>query len=347
MTQQAQTQPNRRNLWRTIGLRSIVLFAAGATLYILWPKLVDFMSATADLSGIDWYWFVLMGMLMTGSFAAAWELTHIAVPSITRFVAATSQLASNALAKVIPGGAVAAGATYFQMLSASGVSKGKAAAALAGVAFLSNLVLFSLPVIALLLAALTAPIPSGLLPVGIAGAALFATMFVAVFIVVKHDKPLLLIGGIVESVVAWLAARFHKDWNPTAQEFLDRRNEVVESLGKRWLPALSAAVLNWTLDYMVLMAALIAVGPRPRASLVLVAFAGAAVLGMIPITPGGLGFVEVGLTAMLVAAGIPGPDATLAVLVYRLFQFWLPIPLGAIAYVLFRRKYGKPAEAVA
>jgi hypothetical protein len=65
---------------------------------------------------------------------------------------------------------------------------------------------------------------------------------------------------------------------------------------------------------------------------------------MIPLTPGGLGFVEVGLTAMLVAAGIPGPDATLATLAYRLFQFWLPIPAGAIAYIFFRRKFGKPAE---
>ena len=86
--------------------------------------------------------------------------------------------------------------------------------------------------------------------------------------------------------------------------------------------------------------ALIAVGAEPRASLVLLAFAGSAVLGMIPITPGGLGFVEVGLVAMLTLAGIPGPDATLATLAYRLFQFWLPIPAGAAAYIVFRRRDG-------
>jgi hypothetical protein len=84
------------------------------------------------------------------------------------------------------------------------------------------------------------------------------------------------------------------------------------------------------------------VGAEPRASLVLIAFAGSAVLGMIPITPGGLGFVEVGLTAMLVASGIPAPDAALATLAYRVFQFWLPIPAGAIAYIVFKRKFGKP-----
>ncbi len=344
MEEQVQPRTDRRDLWKKIAIRLAFLVAFGVVLYILWPRLVEFMSASQELSGIDWYWFALMGVLMSGAFASAWELTHIAVPGISRFVAATSQLVSNAMAKVVPGGPVAAGASYFQMLSVSGVPTGQAAAALAAVSFISNLVLFSLPVIALLVAAVSAPIPSGLLPVGIAGASMFVLMFSAVFTVVKYDKPLLLVGGLVERVVCWLAGKLNKEWHPTAQHFLERRNEVVDALGARWFKALLAAVANWTLDYMVLMVALLAVGAEPRASLVLVAFAGSAVLGMIPLTPGGLGFVEVGLTAMLIAAGIPGPDATLATLAYRLFQFWLPIPAGAVAYVLFKRKFGTPAE---
>lgn len=347
MTNESNDRHDGRDQWKTIAIRSAFLGVASLVLYILWPRLVDFLSATQDLSGIDWYWFVLMGVLMAGAFAAAWELTHIAVPGIPRFVAATSQLVSNAMAKVVPGGPVAAGAVYFQMLSVSGIPTGQAAAALTAVSFISNLVLFSLPVIAMVLAAASAPIPSGLLPVGIVGALMFALMFSAVFVVVRYDRPLLLIGGLIEKVVGWFGRKLHKEWHPSAQEFLDRRNEVVEALGARWLNALVAAVLNWTLDYMVLLVALVAVGAQPRPSLVLLAFAGSAVLGMIPLTPGGLGFVEIGLTAMLVASGIPGPDATLAVLVYRLFQFWLPIPAGAAAYLVFKRKYGRPAELTA
>ncbi|MDK1019634.1 MAG: YbhN family protein [Actinomycetota bacterium] len=344
MIEQVQPQPGGRDAWKTIAIRSFFLLVALGVLYILWPQLVTFLSATRELSGIDWYWFLLMAALMTGAFTAAWELTHIAVRGITRFVATTSQLTANALAKVIPGGPVAAGVTYFQMLSVSGVPHGQAAASLAAVAFISNLVLFSLPAIAILLAAFSAPIPRGLLPIGVVGTALFALLFTAVFTVVKYDKPLVFVGRIVETVVGWLAVKLRRDWAPTAQEFLDRRNEVVDALGRRWQQALAAAVLNWTLDYMVLLVALVAVGAQPRPSLVLLAFAGAAVLGMIPLTPGGLGFVEIGLTAMLVASGIPGPDATLAVLVYRLFQFWIPIPAGAVAYAAFKRKYGKPAD---
>jgi uncharacterized protein (TIRG00374 family) len=341
MTNDVPMQSARRELWKKITLRSLFLLVALVVLYFFLPTIVDFLSEAPALASVDWWWYLIMAALMTGAFMAAWELTHVAVPDISRFVAACSQLVSNAMAKVIPGGAVAAGATYFQMLSVSGVPTGQAAAALAAVSFISNLVLFSLPGIALVIAALSAPIPDGLAPVAIAGTVLFVLMFSAVFIVVRWDKPLLLVGGVVERVVGWAARRFHRDWKPTAQGFLDRRNEVVAALGKRWWKALIAAVANWMLDYMVLVVALVAVGAEPRASLVLLAFAGAAVLGMIPITPGGLGFVEVGLVALLTAAGIPAPDATLATLAYRLFQFWIPIPAGAVAYVMFKRRYGR------
>ena len=89
-----------------------------------------------------------------------------------------------------------------------------------------------------------------------------------------------------------------------------------------------------------LLAALGATGARPRASLVLLAYVVAALLGMIPITPGGLGFVEIGLTATLQLAGISAATAVLATLAYRLVSYWLPIPAGIGAYAIFRRRYG-------
>ena len=57
------------------------------------------------------------------------------------------------------------------------------------------------------------------------------------------------------------------------------------------------------------------------------------VLAMIPITPGGLGFVEAGLAGLLVVAGVDGGRAALAVLAYRLVSYWLPLPIGGAAYV--------------
>ena len=60
-----------------------------------------------------------------------------------------------------------------------------------------------------------------------------------------------------------------------------------------------------------------------------------------PLTPGGLGFVEAGLVGMLALAGVSGGDAVTATLLYRIVAFWLPLPAGALAYALFRRRYGR------
>jgi uncharacterized protein (TIRG00374 family) len=108
---------------------------------------------------------------------------------------------------------------------------------------------------------------------------------------------------------------------------------------------LLATVGNRALDYFALLACLAAVGTDPDPGLVLLAYSAAAVLAMIPITPGGLGFVEAGLTATLVLSGVSPADAVLATLAYRLVSFWLPLPAGLAAYLAFRYKERRHAAA--
>ena len=67
---------------------------------------------------------------------------------------------------------------------------------------------------------------------------------------------------------------------------IDERDLIKSMLGRRWWEALPYAAGNWLLDYSALLAALAATGARPRASLVLIAYVVAALLGMVPITPG-------------------------------------------------------------
>ena len=108
-------------------------------------------------------------------------------------------------------------------------------------------------------------------------------------------------------------------------------------LGARWKHALAATAGRWLLDFMTLLAALAAIGSYPRPSVVLLAFCAAKALGNIPVTPGGLGFVEAGMTAMLVLAGVDPGDAVLATFAYRLFSYWLPLPFGLLGMALAPR----------
>jgi uncharacterized protein (TIRG00374 family) len=124
---------------------------------------------------------------------------------------------------------------------------------------------------------------------------------------------------------------------------LRERDRILATLGPRWKRALLAAGGRWAFDYASLLAALAAVGSRPRPALVLLAFCAAQLLTQIPVTPGGVGFVEAGLTATLALAGVSPGDATLATLAYRLFTYWLPLPLGAVGVALQRRWVGRGA----
>ena len=99
------------------------------------------------------------------------------------------------------------------------------------------------------------------------------------------------------------------------------------------------------LDFLTLYVALSGTGYHPSPAMVLLAYVAATVLTMVPITPGGLGFVEAGLVGTLVLAGVPTGAAALATLAYRLVSFWLPVPVGLPAWFAFRHRHGRLAPA--
>lgn len=115
-----------------------------------------------------------------------------------------------------------------------------------------------------------------------------------------------------------------------------RVSQRLEELGRRreaMVRALWWATLNWLLDAASLAVFVGAFGKWVNPDGLLVAYGLANVLAAIPITPGGLGVVEATLTTLLVGFGTSRGVATLGVLVYRLVQFWAPIPVGGVAYL--------------
>jgi hypothetical protein len=95
------------------------------------------------------------------------------------------------------------------------------------------------------------------------------------------------------------------------------------------------ALLNWLLDAAALWVFIRAFGTSARVDFLIVAFCVANISASIPITPGGLGVLDATLVATLALFGY-GNVAGIAVPLYRLAQYWLPIPLGALSYVSLR-----------
>ena len=331
----------------TTSVRSIVsrlrplllLFVGIGLLYIVQEQVFDVLSSADRLSEIRFVWFVAMAALEFVSFVCMWILIRELLPGTSLFLIATSQLVSNSLSRTVPGGAAVGGATMYRMLSVVGISPRQAATAMATTSILSNIWLFSIPAIAAVLAVLGAPVPESLVPAAFAGALLFTLLLTVGLVVLAFPGPLKLVGDFVDGLARSLGTMMKRDWSFDSEILLDERKRLVEVLGSRGWQTLSAAAANWAFDYLALVAALFAAGAEPNLSMTLLAFVLTAVLGMIPLTPGGVGFVEVGLYSILVLSGIPAAEAGLATVAYRTVSLLLPILAGAVAWPFYKARY--------
>lgn len=331
---------------RIIG-RIALLAITGVSLYLLAPSIIEVFSSWQSLSRVEPAWFAAMVVLQAGSFFCMWALQRLAVRTRSWFAVGTSQLAGNAFGRIVPGGGAAAGALQYQMLVGAGVPGAAAASGLTAASLLTFAGLTALPLLALpallgsgphaddrLVHAAWATIAGGCLILGLG----------AVFL--AFDRPLVLVGRAVQAVSNAILRR-RKLLSDLPERLLAERDHIRDTLGDRWWEALLATIGKWGLDYLSLLAALAAVGARPSPTLVLLSYCVAQLLGQIPVTPGGLGFVEAGLTGTLALAGVSAGNAVVATLAYRLVSYWLPLPFGLAAWIAHRRRYGRSTAAVA
>jgi uncharacterized protein (TIRG00374 family) len=249
---------------------------------------------------------------------------RVSVPRVFRLV-----LSTTALSHVMPGGAAGGAGLGFQLLTADGVPEAEAGFALATEAMGSAIVLNLLLWVALLL---TIPF-AGLHPVYvvIALVGLFALLAVGALV-------LLFTRGEERAVriVRTIGRRLPRVGADHAEQVVRQVADSVAALtGDRHLlkQAFLWAALNWLLDAASLWCCLAALGHRVNPVELFAAYGVANVLAVIPLTPGGLGVIDASSATLLVSFGTTSAVATLGVLGWRLLNFWLPIPVGAIAYL--------------
>ena len=331
------TEPSERTV-RAVLTRIGALVLAAVCLYLLAPSILQVFSSFDDLSEVSPWWFPLILALQAASFACVWALQRLALRTGRWFAVATSQLAGNAFSRVVPGGAAAGVALQYKMLGVAGVPTTQAASSLTAVSLLTTGVVLALPVLSLPAILGGTPVDDGLERAAWLGAVVFVVMVGIGAVLLFSTKPLVLLGELAQRVGNRVMRR-----DPPTEDLphrlLEERALVRDTLSERWWEALLYGVGKSLLDYLSLLVALLAVGADPDPSIVLLAFVASQVLAMIPITPGGLGFVEAGLTATLALAGVPGALAVVATLAYRLASYWIPLVAGGIAYAMFRRHY--------
>lgn len=241
------------------------------------------------------------------------------------------QLATRALASLVPGGSAAGSALGYRMMTAAGVPGPDAGFALATSGLASAVVLNFILWIGLIVS-----IPlRGVNPLyGSAAIAGILLMGVAAAVIIG------LIEGQARSERIFRAVARRLHFNE------DRAGEAVRHLASR-MQELSAdrvmlrriviwGAANWLIDAAALWVFLRAFGGSVPIDGLIVAFGLANVLAVIPLTPGGLGIVEGTYVPVLVGFGLPRATAVVGVVSYRIAQYWLPIVLGGVMYLSLR-----------
>jgi uncharacterized membrane protein YbhN (UPF0104 family) len=106
---------------------------------------------------------------------------------------------------------------------------------------------------------------------------------------------------------------------------------------RSWVLSLVHATVNWGLDFACLAATAAAFDIDVSLVRLATVYLTVQLVRQVPLSPGGIGVVEVALLAGLVSAGAGHGPATAAMLVYRLLSCWIIIPLGLLAYAVLRR----------
>src|SRR4051812_8350941 len=315
-------------------MRVVLLLVAGLSLYLLAPKLIDVFSTWPQLRDIDPVWLGVAIFFEALSYVALWTLQRIALRTRSWFAVGTSQLAAGAAGDGIPGGGAAATAVQYSILVRAGVSPQTVGSGLTASWAATTTTALALPVVAALAAIGATTTPKGLREVAYIGAAAFVVVAGILAAALAWDEPVRLFARGVRAAAGLVHKRERFEELP--ERLLRERDAVRSAFAARPVVAVLAAVGKWGFDYVALLCVLAALDARPEPALVLLAYSAASLLAMIPLTPGGLGFVEAGLAGMLGLAGVGAATATLATLAYRLVSFLAAPPVRARAPLLPR-----------
>ncbi len=330
MLEPAVVEPRRRFRFT---LKLLVMLAV--LYYFVFPLLPNFGNAFLDLRHVEP---VLLVVGFTLEMVALWcyaPLMKAALGDAGEHLSNSRlyriQMSTRAVSSIVPGGSAASSALGYRLMTLSGVAGPDAGFALAtvglGSAVVLNLILWC---------ALIVSIPIRGVNPAYGAAALVGVvvmLFAAILVIGVMDGS-----GRADRAVRAIARRFGIN-ERRASIVLARAGERLQQLmSDRHLLGRVAfwAALNWLLDAAALWVFLRAFNVTMQADALIIAFGIANVLAAIPITPGGLGYVDTGYIGILVGFGAGPGAAALGVASYRFAQLFFPILLGGLLYLSLR-----------
>ncbi len=322
--------------------RIVVSLGLGVAMFVyLLGHAADFSSVRTEIASMTPLELATLLLIAAWNLCTYWAVMVSATPGLTYSQAMVLTQSTTAVANTVPGGsAVAVGLTY-AMLGSWGFSRSRATLSVIVSGLWNSFAKLALPVLALALLALQGNTNAGRVTAGLFGIAALGGS-VTVFSLVLRKEGFARRAG--DSAARWVSSLRRlvgkgpvEGWGDAVAKF---RNRTIGLVRRAWAQLTLATVVSHLSLYAVLLVALRHIGVSNddvNWAEALAVFAFVRLLTAIPITPGGLGVVELGLIAGLTTAGGERDEVVAAVLIFRALTYLLPVPLGLLAYLYWRR----------
>jgi uncharacterized protein (TIRG00374 family) len=312
-----------------------------ATFVFVLPRIADYRDVWGVVKSPSWADLGLLAGATTlnlATFAPPWMA---ALPGLRFRQAFVVTQASTASTYVAPAGVAVGMALSFAMLRAWGFAAAPVSLAVAVTGVWNQLAMLAFPTVGLVLLALTGASHTGLDTIAFIGLAIFVVVVGGFAAGLSTPTLARRVGDLAARAASWsrrLIRRKPVAWGGDA--FVRFRTRTNSLLKRRWHVLTLATLAGHLTVYVVLLVALRVFGISADEVSAVETFAAwslVRLLGSIPITPGGLGVVELGLTTALVGFGGDQVDVVAAVLVYRVLTVGPTLLIGLLAGATWRR----------
>jgi uncharacterized membrane protein YbhN (UPF0104 family) len=307
----------------------------------LLPRIADYgdvWGVMTALSPLELTGLAAITVVNLATFAPPWMA---AIPGLGYWNATVLTQVSTALSIAVPGGDAAGIAASYAMLRRWGFGRRAVAVAVVATGVGNQLVNVLLPLLALALLLLSGGSSPLLLTAGLIGIAAILGLTLAVVLVLRGERQAFAVGERAEWLANHVLALAHRPpregWGQGLVQF---RRETIDLVARRWPALAGSLILGHLTVFGVLMVAL-------RSSGVggddvgwveaLAAWGLIRLLSAVPVTPAGVGIVELGLSSALVGFGAHNAEAVAAVLLYRALTVLPTLVLGAVLGLTWRK----------
>lgn len=341
VTADGEPTTSTRSMRRRIiqGVLSFTL--AGAVFFFVLPQIADLGEVWEQIQAMTSLEISVLVLVAIWNLVTYWILLVICTPGLTYPQALVVAESTTAVANTVPaGGAVSLGLTY-AMLGSWGFSKSRITLSVLVSGIWNNFAKLAMPIVAVSLLALEGGAGGGRILSALIGFGALITAVVIFTLILRSEEFAARIGNGAARQMTRIRRVFRKGpvegYDLAVVKF---RSRVIGLVRHRWLSLTVWTIVSHLSLYAVLLTALRQIGVSEDEvswTQVLAVFAFARLLTAIPLTPGGLGVIELALIGGLDAAGGDHSQVVGAVLLFRLLTYVVPIPFGLVTYIFWRR----------